>query len=723
MMRVLKWIGIALVLLLIGVGAWLWNPLPSNPDRDTLSAAAASYDAEIIRDNYGVPHIFGKTDNDAAFGLAYAHAEDDFETIQESVAATRGVLARYKGVDAARTDYLVELLNVWDTIYEKYESDVPADVKAYATAYAAGLNLYAAENPKTTWAGLAPFKPQDVFAGGIFRTPFFYGFDETLLNVYNDDKVASISLDPGSGREAWLVGPKNAPPRGSNAFAVTPERSGDNVTRLVINSHQPMTGPVAWWEAHMVSEEGLDIQGGTFPGSPTILHGFNRHLGWANTVSKPDLADVYVLTINPENKNQYKLDGEWLDFEIETAKMAVKLWGPFAFTAKREVLTSKHGPAIRTNTGTYALRYAGMGAIRQTEQRMRSAKATNWQEFYDSMAIHAVPALNYVYADKDGTVALIHNGQYPNRAAGWDWTGDMPGDRSDLIWDGYLPYESVPILRNPPSGFIYNANNQPYSATDGVDNLKPDDFPETMGLQTNQTNRSLRIMELTDGTTPLDRETLLAIKFDNAYAAGSEADEVLSAVYAYDWSAEPEMETALAHLKAWDRATDKENRHAALGALTVLHQITEQFTRIPAPSPEDAFRQSVTYLNTHYGRIDPTWGDVNRLVRGDVSLPVSGAPDTLRAIYPAEIRDDGQLHASAGDTWIAVVEWDADGTQRAEVVNQFGSAPIDESSPHYNDQAPIFAEEKWRTALIERADIEAVATRTYRPGKSDDTER
>ena len=703
--------------LVLGAGIYTWNPLPKTPSAEQLAEAAASYDVEIIRDTWGVPHIFGVTDNDAAFGLAYAHAEDDFETIQETVAATRGVLARYKGVDAARTDYLIELLNVWDTIEAGYDSDVPADVKAYAQAYADGLNLYASENLDQTWTGLAPFKPQDIFAGSIFRTPFFYGFDETLLDIYNDERVASVSLDPGAGRESWLVGPKTAPGRGSNAFAVAPERSGDETTRLVINSHQPMTGPVAWWEAHMVSEEGLDIQGGIFPGSPSVLHGFNRHLGWANTVSKPDLADIYTLTVNPDDETQYKLDGEWVDFEVETAKLAIKLWGPFAFTAKREVLTSMHGPAIRTETGTYAIRYAGMRAMRQTEQRMRTAKATNWDEFYAAMAIHAVPSLNYIYADQDGIVAMIHNGQYPDRAPGWDWSSDLPGDRSDLIWQDYLPYDRVPILRNPVSGLVFDANNQPYSATDGPDNLRPDMFPTSMGLQTDQTNRSLRIIELTDGETPITREALLALKFDNSYAQGSAADRTVKAVLAEDWSADPALAAAATHLAEWSYATDMDNRHAALGVLTTIHDVTERLTGIPAPSPSEAFRQAVTYLDTHYGRIDPEWGEVNRLIRGDVNLPISGAPDVLRAIYPAEIGEDGVLKANAGDTWIALVEWDSDGNQTAEVIHQFGAATLDQTSPHFADQAPLFASEQWRPALIERADIEANAQRTYRPGR------
>lgn len=716
--RGLRWGGITLLLALCVAAVFLWDPLPTNPSAESLSAAAAKYDVEIIRDNYGVPHIFGKRDADVVFGVAYAHAEDDFVTIQKSVAATRGLSARYNGPSGAPTDYIVALFDVWNTVDSKYENEVSADVKAIADAYVAGLNLYAAEHPDETIAGLAPFKSKDLIAGSVFSTPFFYGLDGTLLELFADERMAEIALDPGIGEQAWQVSSKRAPPRGSNAFAVAPERSGDATTRLVINSHQPMTGPVAWWEAHLVSEEGLDIQGGLFPGSPLVLHGFNRNLGWANTVNDPDLSDVYRLTVNPDNENQYLLDGKWLDFEIKTATIKIKLFGPFAYTAKRKVLRSKHGPVIQSEHGTYAIRYAGMGEVRQNEQRLRLAKAKNWDEFNAAMSMNALPSINYIYADKDGTVALIHNGQYPNRIEGWDWKKDLPGDRSDLIWNGYRPYTDVPILLNPNSGLIFEANNQPFDATDGPDNLRPDSFPASMGLQMDQTNRSLRIMELTDGVTKLDREALLAIKFDSGYAKGSEADRVITEVLAHDWRAEPEMAAAAKHLAAWDRQMNADNRHAALGGLTVVHEITARFTKIPAPKPLDAFRQTVSYLKKHYGRIDPQWGEVNRLVRGDLNIPVGGGSDTLRAIYPAEIRDDGQLHAIAGDTWIALVEWNAQGEQSASVIHQFGSATADKKSPHYADQAKLFAAQKWRTALIERADIEAAATRQYRPGRT-----
>ncbi|MEO1405647.1 MAG: penicillin acylase family protein, partial [Pseudomonadota bacterium] len=628
----------------------------------------------------------------------------------------------YRGAGAAPTDYIVSLFGVWDLVAARYETDVPPEVKATAEAYADALNLYAIENPDKVWPGLTPFKAEDVVAGFVFRTPFFYNLDNQLLALFGDEYDQEIALDPAAGREAWHVAPRTMAERGSNAFAVAPSRSDDAVTRLIINSHQPMTGPVAWYETHLVSEDGLNITGGVFPGSPIVLHGFNDYLGWANTVSDPDLADVYVLDRNPDNELQYRLDGEWVDFDVSQAPIKVKLFGPFAFKTKRRVLRSAHGPVVEADHGTYALRYAGMGEIRQLEQYMRLNTATNLEEFDDAMSMLALPSINYIYADRDGNVGLIHNGQYPNRDDAWDWSNELPGDRSDLIWDGYRPWSDVPKLINPQSGLIFNANNQPYDATDGPDNLRPEDFPQSMGLQTDQTNRSLRIMELTDGETPISRDGLLAIKFDSAYARKSIADDVIRSVLAEDWSDEPELLEAAEHLAAWGYHTDMESRHAALGALTVLRHVTARFTRETPPSPTDAFRETIEYLKEHHGRIDPEWGDVNRLVRGDVSLPISGGSDILRAIYPAEIRDDGELHASAGDTWIAFVEWDEEGNQSAEVIHQFGSATLDASSPHYADQAPLFAEEGWRKALTRREDVEAVATRTYRPGAPTESE-
>ncbi|UTW54576.1 acylase [Kordiimonas sp. SCSIO 12610] len=715
--KLIVFAGLFFLLIIVSAMTYTWSPLPKNPSFETLAQASQNYDVEILRDNWGVPHIFGERDQDTVFGMGYVQAEDDFETVQESLAASRGVLARHRGFDAATIDYIVNLFSVWDIIKERYETDVTPEIKALAEAYAAGINLYAAEHPDQAWEGLFPITPQDLIAGGIFRTPFFYGLDGEIMPLFGDERVQEIALDPSENRVAYSPAARTLGERGSNAMAVAPKRSGDGKTRLVVNSHQPFSGPVAWYEAHLVSGEGLDIAGGTFPGSMFILHGFNRNLGWANTVNKPDLSDIYVLTRNPENDQEYLLDGEWVPFTKKTATIDVKLFGSFAFPAEREILFSKHGPVIESKHGTYAIRYAGQGEIRQFEQYYRYNKAKNLEEFKAALAMQALPSINYLYADKEGNIGFIHNGQYPDRIEGWEWRKYLPGDRSDLIWTDYKPFEEVPQIFNPASGFLYNSNNTPFSATDGPDNLKPDQFSPTMGLETHETNRSLRTRELSQSYAVIDEESLLAIKFDLKYAKNSIAAKVVNDLVAEDWSSDPVMTEAIDHLKAWDLSTDIENKHAALGVLTTLPKVTESYTRTPAPDNKTAFKNAVDLLKTNYGKLDPTWGEVNRIIRGKTDLPVDGAPDILRAIYPETIREDGKLHAFAGDTYIAIVEWDKEGELNAKVIHQFGSATKDQSSMHYDDQVPLFAEKKFRKMLMDRADIEANLERAYSPGK------
>ena len=702
--------------LILAVAIWLYDPLPANPSAAELSARASEYDVEIIRDEWGVPAIFGVTDADVSFGLAYAHAEDDFQTTQETVAATRGVLARYRGFDAAATDYVVAFMQIWPTLERRYANDVPDDVKALATAYADGLNLYAAHHPDQTWQGLAPFTAQDVVAGFMFKTPFFYGLDKSLKSLFDPARKLEIALSPNGADTSWSLTEPRGVELGSNAIAVAPKRSADGATRLLINSHQPMTGPVAWYEAHLQSQTGWTMSGGVFPGTPVILHGYGPNLGWANTVNHIDLVDSYVLTRNPENPLQYELDGDWQDFDEQSVAIDVHLWGPFRFPATRRLLRSEHGSVIEAGDNTIAVRYAGMGEIRQLEQYYRLNRSQNMSEFLTSMRINALPSINYVYADRDGNIGFIHNAQYPERRAGWDWRKDLPGNRRELIWQRYRDFEQVPKLINPESGLVFNANNTPFSATDGSDNLQPLDFPESMGLATNQTNRALRLLQLNDGKRSVSREQLLAQKFDTRYALESDHAQIIQALLQLDFSSEPSLQAAQTYLRGWDFNTDQDNPHAAL-AVMVMREITQSETPEDRSEPRlrRALTQAVDYLNRHYGGYQLRWGEVNRLVRGKVNVPVDGGPDVLRAIYALDFDADQKPWASHGDTWIALVEWDANKQQTARVIHQFGSATTDQNSPHYADQAPLFAAQQWRMPVLDRTLLASRASRRYRP--------
>ena len=679
-------------LVVLAAGGVLLLDLPNRPaevDSQPFIDRAGAYEVRIRRDEWGVPHILGRTDGDAAFGLAFAHAEDDFATIQDVLLATRGTLAGKAGIKAAPGDYIVSLLNVWPTVEAGY-ANLPADVRRVMEAYADGLNYYGALNPERVAPGALPVTGKDIAAGFVFKTPFFYGLDEELRRL-ND-----LPPDPA--------------PKGSNGVAVAPSRSADGATRLLVNSHQPFTGPVAWYEAVVESGEGWHVAGGFFPGAPFMLHGHNAHLGWANTVNKPDLIDTYRLVINPKNRNQYRLDGRWRDFERSRARLRVKLWGPFYWTVSREVLRSVHGPVMATKAGHFALRYAGMDESRQPLQYWRLNKARDQAEWRAAMALNALPSINYIYADAAGHIGYVYNGQFPDRKAQADWAGVLPGDRSDLIWRGYLPFDRTPQIWDPKGGLVFNANNTPFTATAAGDGLSPKAFPGFMGLQTDMTNRAMRLEETWGADSSVTAGEFEAYKFDVAYSERSQPVQVVATLLKLDPGQDAGLKAAQAVLAGWDRRADQANRGTALAVLTAWKVAVDKM------QPEAALRATMAELMLHFGRFDPAWGEVNRLRRGGVDLPIDGGPDTLRAIY-GEAGPDGRLTAMAGDTFIMIVQWDSRGRLSSRSIHQFGSATLDERSRHYADQAPLFARKQFKPVLFWETDLAGHVREDYRPGQ------
>lgn len=681
---------------LVGVGL---VPLTAHGDAAAIRATAAHYDARVERDTFGVPHIFGATDADVAFGLGYAHSEDDFATIADVTLAVRGRLAETKGKDAAVGDYLVRLLRVWETVDAKYATDLPADVRAVLEAYAAGVNLYAVEHPAATPKALLPLTGRDIAAGFVFRTPFFYGLDKDLKAL----------TAPDAPRE-------KASPKGSNAVAVAPSRSADGATRLLVNSHQPYAGPVAWYEAVLQSGQGWHVAGGFFPGSPFMLHGHNEHLGWANTVNHPDLVDIYRLTTDAAHPGQYLLDGQWRQFEKSIAKLRVRVFGPFTWTVRRDVLWSAHGPVLATPRGTFAIRYAGMGEVRSPMQYYRLDKARDLGEWKAAMALQALPSINYVYADERGNIGYVYNGRFPVRKAGVDWSGVVPGDRSDLIWTALYPFDRTPQIWNPRSGFVFNSNNTPLAATGPADDLKPEGLPPLIGAQTNMTNRAWRALETFGADPSITADEFNAYKFDLAYSTRSVMAAKVAELVALDPQGDADMTAAQAILKGWDLRTDVANRAAALAVLTVApieHAIDEGET---PPDLRVAFKATIATLKAHFHRLDPAWGEVNRIRRGGVDLPIDGGPDVYRAVY-GEAQADGTLTGVAGDTFIMFVQWDRAGHLSSRSIHQFGAATLDAHSAHYADQTPLFAKMQTKPVLFTQGELDGHVTRDYRPGR------
>ncbi len=743
-----------LIILLTLTGAWygvrrLLRPTVPAPTAELKARAAR---VRILRDEWGVPHIFGQKDADAAFGLAYAHAEDDFATIQDLTAASRGRLGWMQVSRIAPVnDFLVVWLNVARQVQEQYP-DLSPGLRAVLEGYADGLNYYAAKHPGEVDARLLPFTGPDVAAGFVHRLPLLMGIDKPLQAVTEAESLQVGDVPAKDARSQTITGgdfaygqalaffdeiravaraflpgdPEFAEETGtlartfadrhwigSNSHAVAPSRSADRVTRLNVNSHQPWEGPVAWYEAHVVSEEGWNMTGGTFPGGPMIFHGHNEHLGWAHTVNYLDSIDVYKLEVDAEKK-RYRLDGEWRDFVIEEARIEIDL-GLFTLPVSRPVYRSEHGGVIETDHGFYAFRYAGQGKlIHSLDQWFAMNKAQSFDEWRAAMRTHRLPMFNTTYADDRGNIYYVFNGLLPLRAKGFNYEAILPGDTSKNIWSEYLPYDRLPQVLNPRSGFVMNCNNDPFFTTIGPENPDRKDFDPEFGIMPWRDNRALRSMELFGGDASITFDEFLTYKWDRTFHPESPMYTLALNPILRDYKPRDEDERkALDILRAWNGKADEHSTGATLATLAYSPIwkaiIVDRAREIPAPA--DTFATGVAWLKEHYGRVDVPLGSVQFLRRGDAYLPIGGSTDVLNAVIPKA--EDGRLIGYAGDSYILIVEFAPDGV-RSHTLNVYGASARPDS-PHYADQAPLFVRRTLRRNLFKETDIRARMEREYSP--------
>ena len=661
-----------------------------------------NYDVEIHRDKWGVPHIYGNTDMDAAFGLAYAHAEDDFDTIQDILLVSRGVVASVKGKDSAPIDYLVGLLNVWNDVQEKTNTLSPKII-GICNAYADGMNRYIEKNPHKLLGDIYPLTGLDIIAGFAFRTPLMFRLDWHIQELMKKEKP-TFSKFADNETEFSMYG--------SNMFAVSPRRSADGYTRIAINSHQPWEGPVTWYEAHIHSNEGWNVSGGLFPGSPVILKGHNEHIAWSHTVNSPDLVDIFELTINPDNENQYLLDSLWVDLEVKSLPINIKLFGPFNWTVNRDLFYSQHGPVLKTSHGAYAIRYAGHGLIGQVEQWYRMNKSTNLKEFKAAMQMMQIPMFNTLYADKTGDIFYIYNALIPKRIDGFKWYDIVPGDRSDLIWDTYYNFNDLPQSTNPKSGYLQNCNSTPYLATVGRGNPKKL-LPEITGIENFQTNRAYRANELYGMDKSITKEEFYDYKYDTYYSKKSVMNYALKRFLEDINTNDSLLLKGIEILKNWDLGNQSDNRGAALAQLTFkLTYDINDFT-YDYDSILDKFKESTTFLMTEFNQLDIKLGQLQILKRGELTYPLDGGPDILRAIYSK--MENKRKIATHGDCYFQMVEWDKEGNLTAESIHQYGSATLDKNSPHFNDQSELFSTMKMKPSFLKLEDIKTELKTSYKP--------
>jgi acyl-homoserine-lactone acylase len=704
--------GLGVLVLVVGVGLAVWEPLVAirvTPPR------VHHYDSVIARDRFGVPHIFGKTDPDVAYGVAYAHAEDDFATLQEAVAMARGRLGALQGADGAKVDYTLRLLGARETAERDYQKQ-PADVRALLDAYASGLNAYARRHPgEIRLARLFPANGEDIATGFVLRTPFFFGLDQTLGALSGDTPLPreSAGAVPDSADPAALPARGEAMPNGSNAFVVGPKRSADGFTRVIANSHQPWSGPVAWYELSVQSGTGWHFSGATFPGVPFPVLGHNEHLGWTNTVNRPDLTDVYKLTLDAD-RTHYRFDGAWRPLQAQRVWLKVR-FGPFVLPIPKMAYRAVQGPVIVNKSGAYAIRYAGADQLRMIEEYYRLTRARDFAEWQKALAIQGVPATNFLYGDAKGNIAYFYNASFPNRKPGFDYLHVLPGDTSRDFALGTVPFAQVPRNVNPASGFLVNANNTPFQAAGAGSELKPGDYSPLLGIETDTTNRGTRAVELMGAHPSISADDLRRIKYDTGISRLSWAARWYGDIARVDPRGDAQLVQAQALLKRWNWDFDGHHSGQALAAILLRTGQKWHYPRRPELDPRDALAKAAGYLQRHFGTLDPPLGTVLRLRHGAVDLPLDGGPDVLRAASTWDEADDGRLVVKHGDSFIMFMTWDKAGRVSSESVQPYGAATTRPRSPHYADQAPLFVAHKTKPVLFWRDDLRTSVERVYRP--------
>ncbi len=665
------------------------------------SAQISPTNISIARDSFGIPHVFAKTDAEVAYGIAWAHAEDDFETLQLVVLSGKAKLGTGLGKKGAEGDYVINLLRIRKTVEEQWNTLSP-DFVELIKGYVAGLNAYAKAHPKEVkYKHAFPFTEKDYLTAVVFSISLFCGVDAALPQILG-------------GNVATIPGFNTA---GSNAFAMNSSKTTTGESFLAINAHQPNTGPVAFYEAHLQSEEGWNMLGGLFPGGCLIFHGTNENIGWAHTVNYQDKIDIFQLEINPSNKNQYRFDGEWINLEEDKAKLKVK---GIPITIGKKIWWSKYGPTVKTDKGTFALRVPAIMDIKALEQWYRMNKAKNFTEFYKALSMTSLPMFNIMYADRYDTIFYVSNGKMPKRNPDpiYNWKNTLPGNTTATLWTEFKPITELPQYINPSSGYLFNTNHSPFLATDATNNLDGKKFDKNDGYETYHNNRSQRVTELIN-SDKVDYATFKRIKFDQQLPKQLKYTYGIDSMFNLNVNDHPAINEVISNFQSWDKKSIATSKGAAVFLLTYYYLADKlkgigarQITKAEAI---ETFQYVNDYMIRHFGKTDLALGDIQKLVRGVHESPAWGFPDVLTPSF-SEPYKNGMWKVTGGDAYICFVRYPKNGgLPQIESVNTFG-ASMHPDSPHFKDQMEMFQQQQTKKMTLDKQEVLKTAKKIYHPG-------
>lgn len=705
----------------------------------------------IRRDEWGVPHISAPTDAAVAFGMAYCQCEDYFWQVEDTYIQSIGRYAEVVGPPGLGGDVLNRMFEVPQRAQQQFD-EAPEDIKKVAVAYIDGLNYFLKKNPDVKPRMIKHFEPWHILAYDRFiLLGFTYGKahaprpDPEGLNVVLQEnwqeQIETAAQDPIGEERIRRV-------TGSNQWAVSGSKTQSGDPMLFANPHQPWYGPGQWYEAHAISDEGLNFSGACFFGSPFPGMGHNEHLGWSHTVNEPDLADVYRETFDdPANPLNYKYgDGyrtaiEWKDtISIRTKQGLVEKECTFRKT--------HHGPCVaRENDTSYlAVKMGNVIDATRLPQGLAMAKATNLDEWLEAMNKRLLPMFNCAYADKDGNILYLYNGAVPIRDPQFDWKRPVDGSDPRTEWQGLHTVYQLPHVLNPRCGYVQNCNSTPYLTTD-TDNPPKGDYPKYMVEEFDVDRRRAKAARLLlRNANDLTLDEFEDIGFDTTiYWPLTSLPKFVRERQRLK-NSHPELMAAsqpyFDHFEGWDSKSSLDCTRTALCLqwYTELYGRSEnmkaEFINHPEKKYEALIRAARTLEHFHdTWKIE--WGELNRLQRvpncpspqaaafglsdDRPSIPVVGTPGPMGQAFTVYCSPDNpdfpfkKRYGVVGASFVGVYEFGE--RVKARTLLQFGVSGIP-GSPHFFDQATLLSEQRLKNAWFYEDEIAAHTKVTYHPGQA-----
>jgi acyl-homoserine-lactone acylase len=699
----------------------------------------------IIRDDWGVPHVYGKTDADAVFGLMFAQAEDDFNRVEMNFINSQGRLAEAEGEAEIYRDLRMKLFIDPVDLEAQYARAEPW-LKALMDAWADGLNYYLHTHPDVKPRVITRFEPwmalsysEGSIGGDIERVNI-----AALQAFYSAPPVASnepgglVETEPGTEAKD---GPEfEPPPTGSNGIAIAGANTASGKAMLLINPH---TSFFFREEAQMVSEEGLNVYGALTWGQFFVYQGFNDKAGWMHTSSSVDNIDEYLETVTrkPNGDYTYRVGTEERLLQTRVIKVPYRSSGGMAEKTFTAYFTHR-GPIVRKAGGQWVSVRLMQEPLRALTQSYSRTKARSIEEYKKVMALHTNSSNNTLYADAGGNIAYFHSNFIPRRDTKFDWTKPVDGTNPATEWNGVLTFDESPNVVNPPTGWVYNTNNYPYSAAGPNHSPKQSDYPAYVDSGS-ENPRGVHAIRVLDGKKGFTLDSLIGAAYDS-YLPEFEV-QIPLLIRAHGSAREPlksRLAEPIALLKGWDYrwaaasvptslamfyGEDLFQRVAADARKAGLNAYDYTRTRATAQQRLDALDAAVTKLEKDFGTWKTPWGDINRFQRLTADITQTFSDDkpstpvmftsvrwgSLAAFGSRQYPQTKKWYGTNGNSFVAVVEFGDRVKARAVTAGGLNSVP---GSKHFNDQAERYATGNLREVYFYRDQLKGHTEREYKPG-------